>query len=487
MVAGIIAVMLMMFMFSISPMITSYSLVLPLWKNSIPAIMSPHPHYQSSYLKIAASSLFVTTTAGSDDGTSSSRLPPQDAAASTESVASRGRVFEKNYEENSDKNNYHDFYPCRSNSTHIVWYTTNLKDEMSDDPVRFTCTWQTIRNAKIAAYEYLRQNVMSFDIPFLETMGFHDSNDDNDNSNNNDGLTNGMIGPVIDLALTTKINFLYTDIVPQSIFYEYVLNYANVNENRNNIRPYIFEYLIQPLFFPKPTTSSTSSQLFQSPASNYTMADAIRIINANMWHMLAPSKHTDCIRFVSGQTPIIFDPMSVLTFGYGSCTGISILLVQALRTAGIPARLAGTPAWNQNVQHGNHNWVEVWLPTTVQPHTSAITGVQLNPTMYASLQKANALNDHNDNNRNDDENGGVWLFIEGSPNMTTVDSIEDWWNPCEHFLCDADRQINQTQYFAAKLEHNTSTYFPLAWDVQNPAVPAVNRTLFYHTICAQCK
>ncbi len=35
--------------------------------------------------------------------------------------------------------------------------------------------------------------------------------------------------------------------------------------------------------------------------------------------------------------------------------------VDALRAVGIPARLAGTPAWNQAVQHGNHNWVEVWV------------------------------------------------------------------------------------------------------------------------------
>ena len=422
-------------------------------------------------------------------------------------------VIERDNEENIDNNDQNnDIYPCRSNSTHIVWYTTNINDDDdgnsnhhgdNDDHDNLRCTWQTIRNAKIDAYEYLRQNIMSFDIPFLETMGFHDdtynsSNDDN-NDNSDDGLTNGMIGPVIDVALTSKINFLYTDVLPQSIFYEYILNYANVNENRNNIRPYLYEYLIKPLFFPKSSisphvsSSTSNSQPVQPPmlVSNTTMADAIRIINANMWHMLAPSQHTDCIHFVSGQTPIIFDPMSVLTFGYGSCTGISILLVQALRTAGIPARLAGTPAWNQNVQHGNHNWVEVWIPPQSLHSSKFITGIQLNPTMYTSLRRAStliAVNDDNSgqHNKNSDD-GGVWLFIEGSPNFSTVDSIEDWWNPCEHFLCDADRQINQTQYFAAKLDKNTTTYFPLAWDVQNQAVPADNRTLFYHTICAQCK
>jgi transglutaminase-like putative cysteine protease len=435
-----------------------------------------------SYWKVS-SLLFVTSTSDSGDD-ELSHLPSSHEDA--EGVK---------FEENDNDTDHLDMllYPCRSNSTHIVWYTTtnnsNHDDDQTDLVTDMTCTWQTIHNAKIDAYRYLRQNVMSFDIPFLETMGFHDNSDNNDDnnnnsSNNNDGLTNGMIGPVIDLAFTSKVNFLYTDVVPQSIFYEYILNYANVNESRNNIRPYIYEYLIQPLFFPNAFSST----------SNYTMADAIRLINANMWCMLAPSKHTDCIRFVSGQTPLIFDPMSLLTFGYGSCTGISILLVQALRTAGIPARLAGTPAWNQNVQHGNHNWVEIWFPPS--QISTRITGIHLNPTMYWSLRNASTdttvLDRSTGSTMIDEDYGGVWLFMEASPSMGSVDRIDDDWNPCAHFLCDADRQINQTQYFAARLDPNRTstsmnTYFPLAWDVQNQAVPAVNRTLFYHTICAQCR
>jgi transglutaminase-like putative cysteine protease len=54
------------------------------------------------------------------------------------------------------------------------------------------------------------------------------------------------------------------------------------------------------------------------------------------------------------QVIVIMDPMFVLTFGYGNCTGISIVLFNALRAAGIPARLAGTSAWNDNLDNGNH-------------------------------------------------------------------------------------------------------------------------------------
>ena len=40
------------------------------------------------------------------------------------------------------------------------------------------------------------------------------------------------------------------------------------------------------------------------------------------------------IKFGSEQTPLVYDPMSTMLFGYASCTGISLLLIDALRTAG---------------------------------------------------------------------------------------------------------------------------------------------------------
>ena len=53
--------------------------------------------------------------------------------------------------------------------------------------------------------------------------------------------------------------------------------------------------------------------------------------------------------------------MSTLLYGYASCTGVSILFVDALRTIGIPARVVGTPAWHGDHAQGNHNWVEVFV------------------------------------------------------------------------------------------------------------------------------
>jgi hypothetical protein len=44
--------------------------------------------------------------------------------------------------------------------------------------------------------------------------------------------------------------------------------------------------------------------------------------------------------------------------GLASCTGLSILLVDACRSVGVPARIAGTPMWVNG--RGNHTWVEIW-------------------------------------------------------------------------------------------------------------------------------
>lgn len=44
--------------------------------------------------------------------------------------------------------------------------------------------------------------------------------------------------------------------------------------------------------------------------------------------------------------------------GIASCTGLSIVLADACRSVGVPARLAGIRSWPH--KRGNHTWVEVW-------------------------------------------------------------------------------------------------------------------------------
>ena len=51
-------------------------------------------------------------------------------------------------------------------------------------------------------------------------------------------------------------------------------------------------------------------------------------------------------------------PSESIEQGLASCTGLSILLVDACRSVNVPARLVGVPSWT--TKRGNHTWVEVW-------------------------------------------------------------------------------------------------------------------------------
>jgi hypothetical protein len=51
-------------------------------------------------------------------------------------------------------------------------------------------------------------------------------------------------------------------------------------------------------------------------------------------------------------------PYESIEYKKASCTGLSILLIAACRSVGVPARFAGTPLWADG--SGNHSWVEVW-------------------------------------------------------------------------------------------------------------------------------
>ena len=310
---------------------------------------------------------------------------------------------------------------CRSNETHICWKLfADQNTEIERSLLRQNSCWRQLRaEAEHDAIQFLRDNVMAFDISKMETLGFATDIDAPD------GLAYGIIGPSITLALDAKVNYTWTDDLPRPIFYEYVMNYAHTNEGRTNWRP-LLKQTVDPLLF------STAS-----------INDIVIALNTNIWTSLAPSR-TDSIVFVGGQTPLIFDPMSVIAFGYASCTGLAVLLASALRAAGIPARVVGTPAWLGQRDNGNHNWVEVYRD-------------------------------------------GEWNFMEPSPKQSTIDSLDR--DPCQRWFCHKDRfnDTITTPVYAARLDHsrNDST-FPLAWEWNSKDVPGDDRTKYYREMCSKC-
>ena len=122
--------------------------------------------------------------------------------------------------------------------------------------------------------------------------------------------------------------------LPESMFRQYVLPYANVNERRDDWRQDFMDR-------------------FCAEAWKRTdPIEAVRWINDHLPDMVNVHYHASKRRKPDQS------PYESMELNYASCTGLSILLIDACRACGIPARMAGCPAWK--VVQGNHNWVEVW-------------------------------------------------------------------------------------------------------------------------------
>ena len=119
-------------------------------------------------------------------------------------------------------------------------------------------------------------------------------------------------------------------------------------------------------------------------------------------------------------------PLATVRTAYGRCGEESTFLVAALRSVGIPSRIAGTASWHDN--RGNHNWCEVWLD-------------------------------------------GKWYFTEYYPNK-----LNDSW-----FLADAGKANPNERMYAiwASSFKPTGECFPLVWDLNIDYVPAINVTQRY--------
>ena len=192
-------------------------------------------------------------------------------------------------------------------------------------------------DAYTAAYKVLEENLPSWDKTNAASLGFHSG------APGVDGLDLGLATLGINISLTTKQTRSWAFEVPEEIYYEYVVTYAHANEARSNWKPFLTEVVDKILNGSKEREPET-------------VAEVVTLINSQLWSSGLLGNE---VTFKSSQTPLIYDPMSTIVFGYASCTGVSILFADALRAAGVPTRIAGTPAWNGSAQNGNHNWIEV--------------------------------------------------------------------------------------------------------------------------------
>jgi predicted esterase len=135
-------------------------------------------------------------------------------------------------------------------------------------------------------------------------------------------------------AIETAFNAApWKDRVPESVYRNAILPYANVTEARElwceKLRQKVLP-LIEDVDTPGLAAARINQKLFSLVDVKYS----------------TKRKRADQ------------SPSESIESGLASCSGLSILLIDACRSVGIPARFAGTASWNDN--SGNHSWVEIW-------------------------------------------------------------------------------------------------------------------------------
>ena len=152
------------------------------------------------------------------------------------------------------------------------------------------------------AYRYLLNNLPSWDESNKNTLGFHE-----DEPMYVDGLDVGVATVGINSSLETKQGYFWAANVSEEIYYEFVSPYAHVNEARNDWRSYLSD-VVDTILYDHIDIDDTTLD----------METIVNVINTHLWQ---ESYLGNNVEFKSSQTPLIYDPMSTIVYGYASCTG----------------------------------------------------------------------------------------------------------------------------------------------------------------------
>lgn len=204
--------------------------------------------------------------------------------------------------------------------------------------------------------------------------------------------------------------------VSEAQFFQYILPYASLNERRDPWRESFYERFRE------------KAWAFNDPI------DAAKWLNANFNDSFGVTYHA------TKRPKPDQSPFESIEAKYASCTGLSILLTDACRAVGIPARIVGVPKW-KGIE-GNHNWVEVW------GGPAAAEGKTVVRSWHAVGEAGGDPRDLN------------WVH-----------------DRCRQHT---DPDIPESRVYAA-VHRPAELYFPLVWDESLKYVQAVNVTRFYLT------
>lgn len=146
-------------------------------------------------------------------------------------------------------------------------------------------------------------------------------------------LDPGLIATNTALAYEALASAPWAKQIPTDLFLNDILPYACVNELRDSWRPRLRE-LALPLI-----------------AGCKSPGEAAQRINERLFPLVK-------VKYSTKRRKPDQSPLETIESGVATCTGLSVLLADACRAVGIPARIVGTPLWIN--LRGNHTWVEVW-------------------------------------------------------------------------------------------------------------------------------
>ncbi|MCM2370989.1 transglutaminase domain-containing protein [Aporhodopirellula aestuarii] len=166
------------------------------------------------------------------------------------------------------------------------------------------------------------------------------------------------------LAYQSRTSDPWASDIPLEVFFNDVLPYASINERRDNWRA-DFRNRFLPLVSEAKTTSEVAT-----------------ILNQKIFGILG-------VRYSTKRAKADQSPYESIEGTTASCTGLSVLLIDACRAVGVPARFVGTPLWTDG--SGNHSWVEIWDDGWHFTGAAEPTGVRLNDGWF--LKRASAATD----------------------------------------------------------------------------------------------
>jgi hypothetical protein len=147
------------------------------------------------------------------------------------------------------------------------------------------------------------------------------------------GLPPSLVVENVVLAEEAMAHAPWRDRIPRDLFLNDVLPYACVNERRDDWRRMLREKcaaLVMDCRTPSEAAQRLNQKLF-------------KLVN---------------VRYSTARKRADQSPLESMASGLATCTGLSVLLVDACRSVGVPARVVGTPLWSN--LRGNHTWVEIW-------------------------------------------------------------------------------------------------------------------------------